>query len=159
MELSSFSENIVSIFHERSGETVELQINIDAFTPEFFRKISKKLQVKVKEFQATQRKGKKKENPLSLETEARSLELDREVYAELLTSGVLKDWSVTENGIPIAPTKDVLVRLPPRFVRELWELCLKQSSTVKKTVGSETEETSESLQGGSPGLRVVGQNT
>jgi hypothetical protein len=157
MELSSFSENIVTVPYERGGETVELSINIDAFTPKFFREAGKRLQ---REVQQEKKKGKGKEEKLQpFETEARLLEKNCEVYADMLCPDVLKGWTVEENGIPIAPTKEVLMRLPPRLLVELWEICQEAARTVKKTAGQETGEMSESTHGGSMALRVVGQNT
>lgn len=161
MELSSFSENIVTVPYERNGERVELSVNIDAFTPEFFRVTGKRLDGKLKVLQAEDKvRGKKKVDRIQFfEAEARALEINRDIYAELLSSGVLTAWTVTENEIPIPPSKEVLLSLPPRLVQELWELCLEAAKTVKKRGDAETEETLENTHSGSKALRVVGQNT
>lgn len=147
MELSSLSENIVVVPYERGGETVELSVNIDAFTPEFFRHLGKQFNDKVKDLQAQGKK--KKDDPALFEAEARTLELNREIYAEMLSSGVLKEWTITENGLPIPPTREVLLKLPPRLVTELWDLCLEAAKTVKKREDGVTEATSESMPSGS----------
>lgn len=149
MELSSFSENIVTVPYERSGETVELSVNIDAFTPDFFREVGERFKEKMKGLQAEDKKKGKKPETEFFEAEARALEINREIYAELLSSGVLTAWTVTENGIPIAPSKEVLVKLPPRLVNELWELCLEAAKTVKKREDGGIGATSENTPSGS----------
>lgn len=171
MELSSFSENIITVPYERSGETVNLEINIDVFTPEFFRRVGKKFEERMKEYQATdaqtkvksKSKSKPKVDPIQgaknfFENEARELEIKREIHSELLAGGVLKGWDLVENGIPIQPDYEVLIRLPPLLVEDIWNLALEKAKTVKKKVESETEETSETTHDGSQGLRVVGQS-
>lgn len=163
MELSSLSENIVIVPFEHGGETAELSVNIDAFTPDFFREIRKRFDEKLKGLK-TEIKKKGKGKPKASETqmfedEIRALELSREVCADLLTNGVLKGWTITENGVPVAPTKDVLMTLSPRLVDHIWDLCKNAANTVKKRAESETRETSESTQDGSAVLRVVGQGT
>lgn len=159
MELSSFSENIVTVPYVRSGETVDLSVNIDAFTPEFFRIVGERFTKKMKELERedSAKKGKKgkKADAEIFETEARALEVNREIYADLLSNGVLVGWTVTENGKPVMPTKDILLKLPPRLVVELWNLCLEASKTVKKRVDEEIEDTSDSTHSGSMALRAV----
>lgn len=143
MELSSLSENIVIVPYERNGERVELSINIDAFTPEFFRAVGERFKAKINTLRTEGKKPKSKkvDDAAFFESEAQTLELNREIYADLLSNGVLVAWTVTENGLPVAPSKGVLVMLPPRLVYELWEQCLEAAKTVKKTVGSELSET------------------
>ena len=172
MELSSFSENIITVPYTRSGETVNLEINIDVFTPEFFRRVGKRFEERMRCYQAIDAqaaksekpkgKAKPKANPIQgakdfFENEARELEIKREIHAELLAGGVLKGWDLVENGLPIQPTYEVLVRLPPLLVEDIWSLALEKAKTVKKRAESETKETSETTHDGSPGLRVVGQ--
>jgi len=170
MELSSFSENIITVPYTRSGETVNLEINIDVFTPEFFRRVGKRFEERMRGYQAvdaqTKAKGKSKVKPKPdqfqgakhfFENEARGLEIKREIHAELLAGGVLKGWDLVENGLPIHPTYDVLIKLPPLLVEDIWNLALEKAKTVKKRVESETKETSETTHDGSLGLRVVGQ--
>lgn len=150
MELSSLSQNIVTVPYERGGESIELSVNIDAFTPEFFRSVGSRFKGKMKELEAQDKKqkGKKKLEPIEFfEIEARSLEIYREIHADLLSSGVLTAWTVEVDGMPIAPTREILIKQPPRFVEELWELCLKAAKTVKKR--GDVEETSESTHDGS----------
>ena len=182
MELSALSENIVSVPYKRGNETIELQVNIDAFTPEFFRLQKARAEEKFKEFQREVLRLKKEEQAKTrpkkltkaqkaelefeqaaqltftrLEQRAQEAEAERQSFAELLSSNVLKGWDVTENGIPVEPSKEVLMRLPPRGLEELWYVCVKASQTVKKRVDEETEETSENMLSGSKGLHVVGQ--
>lgn len=152
MELSSFSENIVSVPCKRGDESVDLQVNIDAFTPDFFRDIGKRFESKMKGYKAEEssKKKKTKQDEIAFfEQEARALEISRDIYAELLAGGVLVGWSVTENSIPIQPTVDVLQKLPPRLVEEIWMRCLHAAKTVKKRVDEEIEEASESIASGS----------
>lgn len=162
MELSAFSENIITVPYERSGDTVNLEINIDVFTPEFFRRVGKKFEQRLKTYQAqdaqaaraqSKPKGKAKTDPSRaakdfFEREARELEIKREIHVELLAGGVLKGWDLTENGIPIEPTHEVLMRLPPLLVEDIWNLSLEKAKTVKKRVDEATGETSESLPSG-----------
>lgn len=173
MELSSFSEYIVTVPYTRSSETVQLEINIDVFTPEFFRRVGKRFEERMKCYRAIDaaaeknlkrsRNAKKPDQveqaKIFFENEARELEIKREIHAELLAGGVLKGWDVVENGVPIQPSYEVLMKLPPLLVEDIWNLALEKAKTVKKRVESETEETSGTTQDGSPGLRVVGQNT
>jgi hypothetical protein len=42
MELSALSENIVSVPYQRNGLTINLQVDIDAFTPEFFHGLTER---------------------------------------------------------------------------------------------------------------------
>ena len=48
MELSSLSENIIPVPWERGSQSLELQVNIDAFTPEFWRKMKARAEEKFK---------------------------------------------------------------------------------------------------------------
>jgi hypothetical protein len=155
MELSSFSENIVIVPFGRGGETVDLSVNIDAFTPEFFREVGRQSEAKLKALSAEEQrqKGKKKKAKTDglefFEREARALEIQREIHASLLANGVLKGWSVTKDGQPIEPTKELLMTRPPLLVEALWNACLNAAKTVKKKVDGETEETLESTPSGS----------
>src|SRR5687767_15942306 len=99
MELSSFSENIITVPYTRSGETVNLEINIDVFTPEFFRRVGKRFEERMKGYkdidaaQPKVKRGTKKVDPVKqasdfFENEARELEIKREIHAELLAGGV-----------------------------------------------------------------------
>lgn len=183
MELSSFSENIVTVSFERSGETVELQVNIDAIVPEYnavleekLKPINKRVEVlranyervvaEVEKLKKSKKKsGVKIPSVLSLEKEL--AEIQRESNAERLTCPVklpdgsytqlLKGWNTTHQGVAIEPSKENLMRLPPKAVEEIWERCIAKATTVKKRVDEETEETSESTVSGSKGLHAVGQ--
>jgi hypothetical protein len=102
---------------------------------------------------------------ISLEKELS--EIQREANAERLTCPVklpdgsftqlLKGWSITENKLAIEPSKENLMRLPPKAIEEIWERCIAKATTVKKRVDEEDEETSESTVSGSRGLHAVGQ--
>lgn len=177
MELSSFSENIITVPYSRSGETVNLEINIDVFTPEFFRRVSKRFEERMRGYQAIDAqaaktkpghsKAKPKTSPIEqaknfFEGEARELEIKREIHAELLAGGVLKGWDLVENGLPIHPSYEVLIRLPPLLVEDIWNHALKKAKTVKKRAEEEDEETSEITPSGSRAhstLHAVGQST
>lgn len=159
MELSSFSENIVKVSFERNGESVELQVNIDAIVPDYMEQLEKRLkpfkarwtalssnfekvQAEVGRIQEETKKNEKAKKPkpvkpidpklpsvLSLEKEM--AELQREQNAERLTcpvklpdgslTALLKGWSITENGAELVPSKENLMRLPPKAVEEIWE--------------------------------------
>ena len=162
MELSSFSENIVTEKFERNGESVELQINIDAIVPDYFDVLALKMKAIEKKY-TSEKKSKKPESHFV--AEKRLLEIQREAFAEMLTCRVklpdgsttsfLKDWDITENGMKLACTKENLLRLPPRAVQELFEFCKLKATTVKKRVDEETEATSERTHNGSMALRAV----
>ena len=161
MELSIFSENIVTKTFERNGGSVRLEINIDAFTPEFFRLAAKRFDERMREWtvkKTPKSRSKKKSSSavldaaVFLENEATALEVKRQIHAELLSSGILKGWDITENDIPVAPTLDVLLALSPALVEGMWGMCLEAAKTVKKTVGAETTQnpmTSETIETGS----------
>lgn len=155
MELSSFSENIVTVPFGRGGETVDLLVNIDAFTPEFFREVGAQFQAKVKAFTAEDKKKKKPDELEFFEREARALEIQREIHVSLLSSGVLKGWTVTEGGEPVQPTKELLMTRPPLLVEALWNACLEAAKTVKKREELRDEETSENSFGGSRGTLAL----
>lgn len=184
MELSALSENIVPVPFKRGSETIELQVNIDAFTPEFFRAQKERANAKLKELkkeiarlkhEESQKKADKpkrlskakkaelafeqeaEQSLVRLENIAQEVEAERQSYAELLSSNVLKGWDVTENGIPIEPTMELLMRLPPRGLKEMWLACIDAAKTVKKKADDQTEETLGSTPSGSRELRVVGQ--
>jgi len=48
MKLSTFSENIVTETFERSGETVELKLNLDAVVPEYHEVLQERLKPTIK---------------------------------------------------------------------------------------------------------------
>jgi hypothetical protein len=166
MKLSSFSENIVTVPYERSGETVNLEINIDAFTPEFFRQVAKKFEERMNSLRQVEPVSKPTEEKPStptdealafFESEALKLEIGRQIHAELLAAGILKGWDITDDdNRPIEVTYEALLTLPPLLVKDIWNLSLDHADTVKKRAESSTA-TSGNAQGGSAGLRVVGQ--
>lgn len=51
MELSSFSENIVTETFERSGETLELKINRDALVPDYFDVMTERLKPTIEQLE------------------------------------------------------------------------------------------------------------
>jgi len=168
MKLSSFSEHIITVPYERSGEIVNLEINIDAFTPEFFRQVAKKFEARMVSIQqvneASEPSEEKSSTPADealafFESEAQKLEIGRQIHAELLAAGILRGWDITDdNGAPIEVTYETLLMLPPLLVKDIWSLSLDHADTVKKRAESSTA-TTENAHGGSPGLRVVGQGT
>lgn len=187
MELSTFSENIVTVKFERSGETVELKVNIDAIVPDYYdqlevnlKPVNARLEVLRENYEKVQSELKRQEKavkkgakgaikmPSVLSLEKELAEIQREANAERLTcpvklpdgsfTALLKGWSITENGSDLLPSKENLMRLPPKAVEEIWERCIARANTVKKRVDEEDEETSESTHDGSMALRVVGQS-
>lgn len=178
MELSSFSENVVTVPYETNGDTAYLQVNIDAILPEYFDALEERLAPLVGRIEAIQdqikklsdKKAKKDSKSLTaLQLEKEVLTMQREAHAERLTCPVrlpdgsttclLKGWDTTVNGSPVPATRETLLTMPPRIVKDLWETCRNAAQTVKKRVELETGETLDGTQDGSPGLRVVGQNT
>lgn len=150
MELSSLSEYIVEVPFSRAGQTVLLQVNIDAFTPEFFRRVGAAFADRLKDWEqedalSPKPKRSKKNDPAKpltfFENSARQLEIEREIFARLLSSDVLKGWDITDNGEPVAPSFEVLNSRPPSLVKGLWETALKAAQTVKKREDEATGET------------------
>jgi hypothetical protein len=154
MEFSSFSETIISVPFERAGEIVQLQVNIDAFTPEFFRHVGKMFDTKMRQWKTEEKKKtrKKADSIDFFEENARGLEVEREIYATLLTSGVLKGWDVTLNGESLEPSSEVLMKLPPLVVKGIWTAALDSATTVKKRAEEADEETLEAMPNGSKEL-------
>jgi len=183
MELSALSENIIPVPYKRGNDELILQVNIDAFTPQFWRELRIEAEKKFKDIErqiaaaVKEPKGARQPKKLTkaqqakqleeqfseemksqldaLELTARRLEAEREANIEFLIPHVLKGWDATENGVPVALTKEVLMPLPPKLIQEIFDLCVKAAKTVKKT--DDEEETQANTQGGSQGLRVVGQ--
>ena len=185
MELSSFSENIITRTFTRNSVSVEVELNIDVVTPEYLnhthqmiRQAQQEMIIKV---QAEEKKakdakqkasGRKKAQPVSLLDMDISLEAEfsrskRELFAEFLTHPVelsfggqtqfLKGWDLQHNGVPVPVSKEVLLGLSPRLVEEFYMFCVEESknATVKKKVDAETGETSENTHSGSMALRAV----
>jgi hypothetical protein len=185
MELSALSQNIVMVPLKHGDETLELQVNIDAFTPQFFREVrrhaEKRFQILETEITKTLRetpkpeKKTKKRTPATdqsefkrqvtdqlegIEIKARALEVQREVNIDFLFPGILKGWDVVENGLPVELTRDVLLALPPKLIQDIYDVCVKATQTVKKREDQDEDEaTSDSTAAGSRGLRAVGQTT
>jgi hypothetical protein len=171
MELSSFSENIVTVPFERNGEVVMLQINIDAITPHYYEHLEQRLlpvnerlealraqydaMVDAAEKAKKRKKGSKQsgdvaKQPSLLSLEKELAEIQREVFAERLTcpvalpdgssTSLLKGWDITESGMAITPSKENLMRLPPKLVEGIWERVIARASTVKKTADEGTTQ-------------------
>jgi hypothetical protein len=170
MELSAFSENIVTEKFARNGEEVELQINIDALTPEYLEHMDAALNAVFKQAEKRiKRSSAKKAQESSLELEKDLLILQREVHASFLTdpislptggtTSLLKGWDLVDHGEPVACNKSSLMRLPPKAVEALCQFCIDRAKTVKKREDVEIEATLENTPSGSRALRAVGQNT
>jgi hypothetical protein len=160
MRLSAFSELVVDALFQRGTAEVSLRINIDAFTPDYFRALGQRLEEKVSALTQKQKlKGRKDQDEKFFEHEARALEVSREIYVEFLYPDVLRGWDLTEDDdvTPIPLNAESLMRLPPNLVKELLDFCVEQSRTVKKRLPA--AEITESMPDGSPALRVVGQST
>jgi hypothetical protein len=182
MELSALSENIVPVAYKHGDDELILQVNIDAFTPQFWRELKSRAEEKFKTLEREiaaaaktpeiggQKRDKKptkarqaekdfkqhvKEQLDTIEARAKTLEAQRDTNIEFLIPHVLKGWDATENGVPVALTKEVLRPLPPKLIQEIFNLCVKAANTVKK---SDEEETLDNTQDGSPALRIVGQS-
>ncbi|HEY0004532.1 MAG TPA: hypothetical protein VGB17_06945 [Pyrinomonadaceae bacterium] len=181
MELSTlahapeFLDNLVTEKFEAAGESVDITVNIDAFTSVFWRRISAQIRDRylggVKpdgQKSAKSRRGKRgapaKPEPdeafkgLHSPFELMALEDDQErtIYVDLLLtpgipgqSPVLVDWGVKLDGLPIKPSREVLMGMPTPAVRALWLFCRRLADTVKKlptrktSPSKTTEETTE----------------
>lgn len=171
MELSAFSENIVTAKFIRNSEELELQVNIDVVTPEYLDQMDLAMKAASKRIEKVIKIREKKkevdESGLSLERDL--LILQREVHAAFLTdkvklptggtSSLLLAWDLSEDGQPVECSRENVLRLPPKAVEALCRFCVKQAKTVKKNEETDEGETLESTPAGSPALRVVGQAT
>ena len=144
MELAKItSEYVITEEFRHGAESFTVTFNADLFSPEYFRSMERAFS---KQFEAAREEDKAKhpgffkrlwhrikpppQNRLieeSLIETARSLEIQRDLYSEILAAHVLKDWGLTVDGVPIKPTKEVLARLPPRFVKDLYTFCVEKS--------------------------------
>lgn len=180
MELSALSQNIVMVPYKRGDETLELQVNIDAFTPQFFREVRKhaeerfkiletEIEQTVKQSPKPEKKSKKltkaqaetefkqrvKEQLDGIEAQARRVEMERETNIEFLIPHILKGWDVVQDGEPVALTKEVLLTLPPKLIQEIFDVCVKAAQTTKKKEDGEDEDSSENTASGYRELRAV----
>jgi hypothetical protein len=57
MELSALSENIIPVPWERGSQSLELQVNIDAFTPAFWRQMKARAEEKFRTLEAEIKKA------------------------------------------------------------------------------------------------------
>jgi hypothetical protein len=183
MELSSFSENIITETFERSGETVTLKINRDALVPDYQEVVSERLKPSSErleqllqshaelttELEALQKKEAKSKKPSTIDFKSffdrikdiqRGIaEVKREMFAEQLTCPValpdgsmtciLKGWDITEQGTPLLPTKENLLRMPALAVEALFEFVMSKMQSVKKRVDEEDEATLGNMPNGS----------
>lgn len=87
MELSALSENVVPVPYKHGDDTLELKVNIDAFTPEFWRLMKARAEEKFKELERQIRlaaqdvgkpelKGQKKPKRLTKAQQAKRAEED-----------------------------------------------------------------------------------
>lgn len=165
MELSrlirapEFLDNLVVEPFKLGEESVDITVNIDAFTSEFWRRASAQMKKRylesVKSGARSQmatgaRKPRRKkaaaelkealnELPQPFEMQALEDETERAIFADLLlTAGIngqsppLAEWGVKVNGEPIKPSHEVLMSMPTTAVRALWLHCRRTADTVKK---------------------------
>lgn len=87
MELSALSENVIAVPYKHGDDTLELKVNIDAFTPEFWRLMKARAEEKFKELERQIRlavqdaskpevKGQKKPKRLTKVQQAQQAEED-----------------------------------------------------------------------------------
>jgi len=86
-------------------------------------------------------------------------EVKREMFAEQLTCPVslpdgsttciLKGWDITEQGQPLPPTKENLLRMPALAVEALFEFVMSKMSSVKKRVDEEDGAILDNMPNGS----------
>lgn len=166
MDVLEFQANPVTETFTRHGKSMSVTFNTDAFTPDFFRSAAQMLRdihkrAKDGDEQAVEafKKAKKDEYErvvLSFEGQARSREIQREMYARLLAgtpdTPLLMDWELTRNGETIPITYDELNRLHPDFITDLYNFCLEhsvpKSPEIPTTAASPT--ISETTDAGSP---------
>jgi hypothetical protein len=187
MELSALSENIVPVPYKRGNDELILQVNIDAFTPEFWRKLRAEAEKKYKDIErqvaeavkeSTEVKGAKKPRKLTKAQEAKRLE---EKFSEEMKSQ-LDDLELTARRLEAEREANIEFLIPhvlkgwdatnngvpvPLTKEVLMPLPPKLIQEIfdlcvkaAKTVKKtdDEEETQASTHDGSPGLRVVGQS-
>lgn len=166
MDVLEFQANPITETFTRHGKSMQVTFNVDAFTPDFFRAAAQMFreihaQAAAGDKEATEafKKAKKDDNErsvLQFEAQARRLEIQREIYARLLSgtpdTPVLMDWELTRNGEAIPITTDELNRLHPDFISDLYNFCLEhsvpKSPEIQTTPASQT--ISETTGAGSP---------
>lgn len=160
MDIHEFQLNPVTEYFGPEGRGINVTFNADAFTPEFFRNAASRLREQFarareedKEFEKKLKKAKGVERTLlSFEENARILEIERDVYAALLTgtpgTPVLLEWGFTDKGEPLPITEEVLRGLHPRMVKDLYIFCTenalpKSPATAVTQTNQTTSATSE----------------
>lgn len=145
MELADFSVNP----KETTFRGARIIYNADAFTPAFMRKAAKAIRDGfVAAIQAlpedVDAEGAEKDEPdlsfkakavkglehtaQSYEDKARDLEIERDVYAVMLSGTedhpVVMEWDLTRNGIPVEISEEEFKKFKPQIVRDLWHQLL-----------------------------------
>jgi hypothetical protein len=153
MELKNLREHpIAATFSDGDGEECAIVFNGNAFTPSFLRVVAEKLREMVRKLTPVQPKeedenvSEGEQVARELEANADFLEIEREVYADMLASRVLTKWDVTDGGQPVPITKEVLASLHPRTVKGLWDFCAERSSPKKRqTLETQANPTTEEI--------------
>jgi hypothetical protein len=144
MELSKLRERLKTATMEREDDRLEVTFNADAFTADFFRSLAASMRARLTEIDAPQkparkpraRKGAARSKAghvglaltRSLDIQAAALEVERDLYAEVLAKHVLRGWSVTEGGAPVAPSFAVLQTLTVGTLKAIFDFCVEQSN-------------------------------
>lgn len=153
---SAFLDELVTEPFTVGDESVDVTVNIAAFTSEFWRRMSALIKQRFAgglnapkgKLAGRRRKGKKADKALKdalenlpnpFEFQALEDETERAIFADLLLtpgiegqSPVLADWGMTVEGEKIKPSREVLMGLPTPAVRALWLFCRRLADTVKK---------------------------
>lgn len=129
MRLSRLDLFLETVEYTRGGEVLTITYDANAFTSEFFRGLSASMRVRMAQIEKEDAEVKERlksaqglERILTqFDEEARSIEVERDIYAEMLAKYVIKEWSATDDSDnPLPPTFENLQRLSPRALKELF---------------------------------------
>jgi hypothetical protein len=82
MELSALSENVIPVPYEHGDDTLQLQVNIDAFTPEFWREMKKRAEEKFKALELEIKKAVQEAKTPEVKGQRKSKKLTKAQKAE-----------------------------------------------------------------------------
>lgn len=159
--LSSLSSLIQEFPFEYGDVQLNLQIDVDALTDDYYRKIGKiqasklKTEPEVKSIENLSESVEKSPEELAqaaLEESKSVIEgiynhsadivsNKRDTWITLLLCGdeakegsLLRGWDATDDAGNVSPlNREILLPLSPKFIENLWEFCVEQASGSKKS--------------------------
>lgn len=129
MKLSKLDQFLEVVEYTRGGDVLSITYDSNAFTATFFRDLSAGMKARFLDAQRADKKSAKARKKatgidvtvIDFEDTASALEIERDLYAEMLSKYIIKGWSATDDDEnPLPPTYENLRRLSPRALRELF---------------------------------------